>query len=307
MSCTVHLRVPHHLTGGSTAQLAAFVDLVERSSIDGVTVGDHVSFRDGFGYDGLIQATALAAMSSRLQIWTAVYLLALRHPVTVARQVASLAPLAPGRFVFGVGLGGDDPHELEVCGVDPRRRGARLDACLDIVRPLLAGAAVRSDDPELLVPDATIRPVPDPPVPIVIGGRSDAALRRAGRVGDGWLALWQSPERVGQGIDLIEVSAAVHRRDNVARRYGYAVWCGLDGDRRRARDLVAGEMESLYHRPFAAFERYTPYGTPNEVAEALLPYIARGIREFVVIGVAADDAALVGHTSALADCLRSVA
>ena len=62
------------------------------------------------------------------------YLLLLRNPVTVARQLSSLAQLAPGRLVFGVGLGGDDPHELEVCGVDPRTRGRRMNDCLTVVR-----------------------------------------------------------------------------------------------------------------------------------------------------------------------------
>ena len=62
------------------------------------------------------------------------------HPVAVARQVSSLSMLAPGRLVFGVGMGGDDPHELEVCGVDPRTRGRRMDECLTVVRGLLAGS-----------------------------------------------------------------------------------------------------------------------------------------------------------------------
>jgi alkanesulfonate monooxygenase SsuD/methylene tetrahydromethanopterin reductase-like flavin-dependent oxidoreductase (luciferase family) len=301
----VHLRVPHHLADGGADRLAAFVDRVERSNIDGVTVGDHVSFRNGTGYDGLIRAAALAALSRRLDIWTAVYLLALRHPVTVARQVASVASLAAGRLVFGVGLGGDDPHELEVCGIDPRRRGRRFDACLDVVLPLLAGETVTSDDPELPIPGATIRPIPEPPVPVIVGGRSDAALRRAGRVGDGWLALWHSPERVVRGIEAVEVAAREHGREHLARRYGYALWCGLDSDRDLARETVASAMEALYHQPFAGFARYTPAGSPHDVADALAPYLDTGIEDLVVLGVAADEAALVDQAAELADLLKA--
>jgi alkanesulfonate monooxygenase SsuD/methylene tetrahydromethanopterin reductase-like flavin-dependent oxidoreductase (luciferase family) len=306
MTISVSLRIPHRLADGPADRLRTFIDLVEQSTIDGVTVGDHVSFHDGTGYDGLIQAAALATMSDRLRIWTAVYLLALRHPVTVARQVASLASLAPGRFVFGVGLGGDDPHELEVCGIDPKRRGRRLDACLDIVRALLAGETVTSTDDELSIPGAVIRPTPDPPVPIVVGGRSDAALRRAGRAGDGWLALWQTPERVAAGIEAVEASAREYGRSALARRYAYAVWCGLDADRDRARTLVADAMEGLYRRPFASFERYTPSGTPEDVAAALAPYVAAGIEEFVIIGIGADDRALVEHTAEVGERLRAL-
>ena len=302
----LNLRIPHHLAEASFEGLHEFMSLVEESPIDGVSVGDHVSFRDGTGYDGLIQATALATMSSRLRIWTAVYLLALRHPVTVARQVSSLAALAPGRLAFGVGLGGDDPHELEVCGVDVRHRGRRFDAALDIVRPLLAGETVTADNPDFVVPAAVIRPTPSPPVPIVVGGRSDAALRRAGRVGDGWLGLWQSPERIAAAIDTVEASAAEHGRASDVRRYAYLVWCGLDPDRDAARSLVADAMERLYGRPFSSFERYTPAGTPEDVAAALAPYMAAGIDEFILIGVAAEDTALVDRAAQVRERLTGL-
>ena len=114
----------------------------EAAGLDHVCMGDHVSFHGGQGFDGLLQAAALASLTSSLVVETAVYLLALRHPVPVARQVATIAQLAPGRFVFGVGLGGEDRHELEVCGVDPTTRGRRLDEALSIVTALLAGETV---------------------------------------------------------------------------------------------------------------------------------------------------------------------
>ena len=107
--------------------LRAAVARAESSGIDHLVVGDHVSFHRGRGYDGLLHAAALASLTETLTIETGVYLLGLRHPVPVARQVTSVAQLAPGRFVFGVGLGGEDRHELEVCGVDPTTRGRRLD------------------------------------------------------------------------------------------------------------------------------------------------------------------------------------
>jgi alkanesulfonate monooxygenase SsuD/methylene tetrahydromethanopterin reductase-like flavin-dependent oxidoreductase (luciferase family) len=115
---TVGLRAPYDTPGGA-AGLKRFVDAVEATSIDRVCVGDHVAFHGGRGFDGLLNATALAALSHRITVQTAVYLLPLRHPVPVARQVASLAALAPGRVNFGVGIGGEDPTELRACGSDP--------------------------------------------------------------------------------------------------------------------------------------------------------------------------------------------
>lgn len=294
---SVHLRVPHALVDAPAERLARFVARVESTRIDGVAVGDHVSFRDGTGYDGLIQATALAALSDRLTISTAVYLLALRHPVVAARQVASLCMLAPGRFVFGVGLGGDDPHELEVCGVDPRHRGQRLDASLDIVSALLRGETVASDGPIFSMPDVTIRPVPEQPPRLTIGGRSPAALRRAGRVGDGWIGVWLSPEKVANAIAEVDAHARSFGRGDRPQRHCYTVWCGLGTDPSTSRQQVAAAMEHLYQVPFDRFERYVPCGTASHIADHLLPYVDAGIDDVVVIGVADDHDALIDITA----------
>ena len=100
------------------------------AGVDHLTVGDHVSFAGGHGADGLIQAAALLAAHPDVRVQTGVYLLALRHPATIARQLATIAQLAPGRFAFGVGVGGEDRREYELCGIDPRERGlGRPRAC----------------------------------------------------------------------------------------------------------------------------------------------------------------------------------
>ena len=93
-------------------------------NVDRMVIFQNV-FKGGRGFDGLVNATALAVMSRRATVQTAVYLLPLRHPVPVARQVASLAALAPGRLEFGVGIGGEDPAETRACGIDPATRGRR--------------------------------------------------------------------------------------------------------------------------------------------------------------------------------------
>ncbi len=165
----------------------AFLAQAEHEGIDHICCGDHVSFLGGLGFDGLVQATALTMLHRTLPVYTGVYLLPLRHPVLVARQLADLGRIAPGRLVFGVGIGGEDRHEIAICGVDPATRGLQMNECLAIVRQLLTGKPVTYHGRFFDVDDAVIAPAPAEPVPIVIGGRSDAAIRRAGRLGDGWL------------------------------------------------------------------------------------------------------------------------
>jgi alkanesulfonate monooxygenase SsuD/methylene tetrahydromethanopterin reductase-like flavin-dependent oxidoreductase (luciferase family) len=301
----IAIRTPRGLTYGTAAKLREWVHQVESAGIDGVFSGDHVSFHDGTGYDGLIHATAVAAASERLTIWTAVYLLALRHPVPVARQVASLASLAPGRFMFGVGLGGEDPHEVEICGVDPRRRGRRLDAHLDVVRALLAGDEVTVENELLSIPGAIIQPVPEPAVPILVGGRSEAALKRTARAGDGWIGIWVSPDRAKAALEMIVGHAERYGRARAPDRNVLMVWCGLGDSVEHGRALLAPVMEGIYKTPFARFEKYTPCGTPADIAAAVAPFVHLGFHDIMLNGVAEDEAAVVALSAEVGRHLSS--
>jgi alkanesulfonate monooxygenase SsuD/methylene tetrahydromethanopterin reductase-like flavin-dependent oxidoreductase (luciferase family) len=298
------VRTPRGMTGSNAGALRKWVADVEAAGIDGVFSGDHVSFHDGTGYDGLIHAAAVAAASERMTVWTAVYLLALRHPVAVARQVASLSSLAPGRFMFGVGLGGEDPHELEICGVDPKRRGRRLDAHLDVVADLLAGEEVTVDDEFLSIPGAIIRPIPEPRVPILVGGRSDAALKRTARRADGWIAIWMSPRRAEAALDTIGDYADEYRRPRPDRNV-LMVWCGLGDSVEHGRSLVAPAMEGIYKTPFARFEKYTPCGTPADVAEVVAPFVRLGFHDVMLNGVAEDEDAVIALSAEVGRLLAS--
>jgi alkanesulfonate monooxygenase SsuD/methylene tetrahydromethanopterin reductase-like flavin-dependent oxidoreductase (luciferase family) len=268
----------HDLAAWS-GRLRELAEHVLAASIDHLTVGDHVSFADGHGADGLLQAAALVSAHPSLSVQTGVYLLALRHPAVVARQLATIGLLAPGRFTFGVGVGGDDPRELELCGIDPRERGARTTEALGCVRLFMKGGDVdfRGRFFDL---HGAIRPAPTPPIPILIGGRSDAALVRAGQLGDGWLALWVSPRRFAEAVDRIGATADDAGRDGVRWQHALQLWVGFGASRVTARQRLSAAMEAAYGLPFDRFERYVPCGPPEAVAEALEPYLAAGCRRF---------------------------
>src|SRR6478609_3170344 len=114
------IRVGLFPAGLTSAPVGSSVEGIADAGIDHLCVGDHVSFFVGAGSDGLITASALLAAQTELPVYVALYLLPLRHPIPVARQLASIAQLAPGRLLLGVGIGGEDRHEIEVCGVDPK-------------------------------------------------------------------------------------------------------------------------------------------------------------------------------------------
>jgi alkanesulfonate monooxygenase SsuD/methylene tetrahydromethanopterin reductase-like flavin-dependent oxidoreductase (luciferase family) len=234
-----------------------------------------------------------------LPVYVGVYQLPLRHPVLVARQLADFAQLAPGRLIFGVGIGGEDRHEVAICGVDPATRGLRMDECLAIVRQLLTGKPVTYHGRFFDLDDAIIAPAPTEPVPIIIGGRSDAAIRRAGRLGDGWLGVWNSPRRFAAAVQLAAEEAAAAGRTDPPVRHAMQVWCGLADSRPAARACLAPAMEAFYQLPFERFERYCPYGTAEDVAGFLAPYAAAGCTEFNLIPQSPDPSQAIAGAAAV--------
>ena len=267
--------------GQDTAR--AFLSQAEREGIDHVCCGDHVSFFIGAGFDGLLQATALTMLHPTLPVSTGVYLLPLRHPVLVARQLADIGQIAPGRLTFGVGVGGEDRHEVSSCGIDPATRGLRMNECLAIVRELLTGKPVTYHGTFFDLDEVVIAPAPAEAIPIIVGGRSDAAIRRAGRFGDGWLGIWNSPRRFAAAVELATEEAARAGRPDPPRQHAMQVWCGLADSKEAARACLAPAMEAVYQLPFERFEKYCPYGTADDVAEFLAPYVAAGCTAFNLI------------------------
>ena len=260
-----------------------FTERAADAGLDHVCTGDHVSFFVGAGFDGLVSAASLAAAHPTMPVYVAVYLLPLRHPTLVARQIADLELLAPGRLTLGVGIGGEDPHEYAVCGIDPHTRGRRMDECLAVVRELMTGKPVTFHGEFIDVDDALIVPAPPSPVPLIVGGRSDAAVRRAALYGDGWIGIWNSARRFAEVTTAIDEQAASAGRHDHPRAHAMQVWCGIAPKRDDARVLLSSAMEGFYQVPFERFERYSPYGTPAEVAEFLAPYVAAGCTTFNLI------------------------
>ena len=280
---------------GDTGDAAAYLARVHDAGIDHVCCGDHVSFFVGAGLDGILQATALAMLHPTLPVMTGVYLLPLRHPVLVAPQLSDLDQLAPGRLIFGVGIGGEDRHEVEICGVDPATRGRRMEESLSVLRRLLTGAPTTFHGEFFDLDEALVLPAPAAPTPIVVGGRSDAAARRAGRLGDGWLGIWNSARRFTEVAAIVADEAARAGRDDPPTRHAMQVWCGIGDSKERARAHLAPAMEAFYQIPFEQFEKYSPYGTPDDVAGFLAPYVEAGCTMFNLIPQADDrEAALAG-------------
>src|SRR5271170_5173132 len=159
-------------------ELVELVTLVDQCGYDSLWVGDHLAFAVSI-LDPLLQLAQAAVVSRRLTLGTNVYLLPLRHPGPVAKQVATLDHLCEGRLIFGVGVGGEFPKEFAVAGVPLNERGGRLSAAIPLLRELWSGEPVSysgkyfGEFSEIAMQPPSRQPSGPP---IWCGGRSDAAL-----------------------------------------------------------------------------------------------------------------------------------
>lgn len=261
------------------------LDRIADAGIGQVTLGDHISFHGGTGFDGIVSATSVLATEDRLSVLIGVYLLALRHPMAVARQLSTVCQIAPGRLMLGVGVGGEDRTEISNMGIDPATRGRRLDEALEVLAALSEGESVTHHGEFFDIDAGRILPPPRPRVPIIVGGRGDAAIRRTARYGDGWLGIFCSARRFAATRQQILDAAAEFDRP-APSWFGVNVWCGVDADEGRARDLLGQRMESFYRLPAEKFQHIAPAGTPTQVADWLSAFVEAGATHLTVIPVA---------------------
>ncbi|AXK84608.1 probable F420-dependent oxidoreductase, Rv2161c family [Nocardia farcinica] len=145
--------------------------------------------------EAFVLSAVIAAATTRLRLTPFVLKLPIRPPVLVAKQAASVAALSGNRLGLGVGIS-PWPDDFEIMGVPFEKRGARMDECIDIVRGLTAGGYFEYHGEYYDLPPIKISPVPTEPIPILIGGHSKAALRRAAQRGDGWMHAGGDPQEL---------------------------------------------------------------------------------------------------------------
>lgn len=245
-------------------EMLALGPAVEAAGFDSVWVGDHVLWHTPI-VDSLSMLAAYVATTERVTVGTAIYLLGLRQPVVAAKSITSLSAMSEGRLALGVGAGGENEEEFTACGVPHAERGRALDAGL---RTLLAQWDPAADGPK-------VEP-PGPPVPLLVGGRSNAARRRIATFQAAWLAAFVSPRRIAEELVLLE------------EQRGGEVPVALNIYLRTERDGAAAEREAAaflahtYAMEPEPLMRYSVAGTPESCAEELAGYAEAGVRHFVL-------------------------
>lgn len=272
---------PWPLDPGGPGLLWRLVDLCEHSGVDSLWFSERLS-SPGPVLEPLTTMAAVAARTRRLKFGPSVLVAPFRSPVLLARELAMLDYLSGGRMLPAVGIGVEREAEFRAAGVPYRERGRRTDEAIRILRLCWTGAEVTFAGDFWQLDKVQVLPAPvQPDFPLWIGGNSEAAMARAGRLGDGWIPSFITPDRFREGVSRTQEFAAEAGRRVPADHFGTLVYFWLDADPARARAtaepyIPKGRVDD------AALARCTAFGPPALLAERLEEYVRGGGSKFVV-------------------------
>jgi probable F420-dependent oxidoreductase len=256
------------------------VDYFEALDVDSLWVSERL-VSSALILEPITFLSVIAGRLRKMKLGTSTLVLPARNPVVLAKELATLDFLSQGRLFPAVGLGGEDSKDLLAVGVDKRERAARTDEAILLMRRLWAAENVSFDGKFFSVRDVTITPRPwqKNGLPIWIGGRSQAAMRRTGRLGDGWLVSSVSPAEVAAGIKAIRAYAADAGRQVSEDHYGVLIPFYFAAATEKAFEIAGGAIRPRGDMPIPEF---TAFGTPDQVRAKIQAYIAAGASKFIM-------------------------
>ena len=281
----------------SVDMIVRVAERAEEWGLDSFWLSDHL-LAPSPELDVVATLSLLASRTTRMKLGPSVLLLNLRHPLLVAKSFASLDYLSHGRMVMAVGTGAN-LADYAACGIPVESRGKRLDEGIEVLRTVWREPNASYHGKFFNFDNVTIDPRPAPrtnndfgTMDIWVGGRSDAALVRAGRQGDGWVAYIVQPERYAQSLDKIRsaASAAGRKLEGFAAAHLAFVTVGRDWESAKA--VWAEALTKRYAQDFEPLARkYGIIGTPQQCAEQLERFRAAGCNYVILnpIGPAATE------------------
>jgi probable F420-dependent oxidoreductase len=259
------------------------VRALEEHGVDSLWVGGHVASPNP-SPEAMMGLARLAAFTERVQVGTSILLLPLYPPAIVAKQIADLDRVTDGRVVLGVGVGGEYPGEFRACGIPVGERGRRTDEMIPLIRRLWSADVITHTGRYYPMEDVRIHPAPVQPggPPIVVAGRQEAAMRRAGTLGDGWFPYLYSPRRYAASVETVRAAATAAGRELSSFEWLVWVFVNVQADGDAAREEAARSMGGTYDQDFRAMvDHVAAAGTSDEVTDKVRAFYDAGARHFV--------------------------
>lgn len=254
------------------------IDALEAQRWDSVWFSERVT---GDIADPMAAMAAVAGRTTKLKFGMSVLVLPGRNPVLLAKELATIDVLSKGRLVPAFGLGADVPGEQQAFGVERRERAGRTAEATVLIKRLWTEDSVTHEGHFFRTRELTVlpRPAQKPHPDVWFGGHSPAALRRVGRIGDGWLPSFVSPDEYKAKVDAIRETAAAQGREVEDEHYGALVPYAPSAE---AADVMAAAIRA--RRPDLDPTTVLPVGD-DALRAHLERFVSQGASKFVVVRV----------------------
>ena len=273
-----------------------WVDLCEQGGIDSIWQTDRLVSRTPI-LECMTALAAIAGRTRRIKFGVNVVSVAMREPVLLAKQCATVDALSQGRLLPGFGIGSPRGPEWTAMHLDPGSRGRKTDEALEIISRLWSGEKLDYAGRHFQLTGAQIAPLPvQPDLPMWIGGSSDAAVRRTAKYGTGWQAGAETPETVGEMITAIRGASAAAGRPVDDDQYGAAFAYRFGGPDDPG---VAKVMDQYKARTGRDARDYFAMGDAQVIMQRLASYVDVGASKFILRPAADGDTDMYTQTKRL--------
>lgn len=268
-------------------QICGYAERAEDLGIDSIWLSDRIT---GTQLDIACVMAAFAARTKRIKMGPSVLTLPAHNPVHVARTYATLDHLSGGRrrIIMAVGLG-NDPRQCLAAGIPVEERGARMEEGVAVLRKLWSEPRVTHHGRFYQFDALSIEPLPvGGPLDVWIGGRTDVALRRVARYGDGWFPSFITADEFRAGMAKL-IAYGVERGRTIDPGEAGTVLLSYVSDDRSRVDAVRQLAAAAFNLPVEAVDARAAIGPAAEVAERLRGYVAAGCTKFVLFPLCPPD------------------
>jgi probable F420-dependent oxidoreductase len=281
---------------------------MEASGLDSIWVGDHIAFHIPV-IESLSLLSFCAAATERIELATGVLLLPLRHPTLVAKMTGTIDMLSKGRLILGVGVGGEFPPEFESVGAPIEERGPRTNEAIEILRRHWAEGKAGYEGDYYRFGPVKIEPKPVRPggPPIIVGGRKAVSMKRAGRLGDGYIS--HMCDVATYRSNLARIGAHAREAGRAGRPFHTAalLFTVLDDSYEAAHQRASQMLGTIYNTDFTeASKRYCLLGKPEDCLDQMRAFAKAGCRHFVMSALSDPDEIIERASTEMVRELRSI-
>lgn len=258
---------------------------VEDHGFDILTTGEHIVFFRPI-LDTVTVLSYAAAVTTKIKLVPSTLILPLRHPTVMAKELISIDLLSKGRLIASVGIGGDYPREFQACGVPMSERGRRANEGIEIMRKYWSGERFDYNGKIFKLEDVDMLPGPYQKggPPLWVCGRSDPAMKRAAKYGDGWQPYMYTADLLAESVDKVKGFA-----DDVGRElpedfaFTTFMYVSIHDDVQEGRNLAIEQLSYRFNMPFEKIvDKYCAYGPADKIISELQTYVDAGTNHIIV-------------------------